>query len=133
MGPRKPRQPAGLGKAGAALWRSMIGQLQVDGLVPDAREVEWLTLACLERDQLAQLMAALAGQPLTVLGSARQMVAHPLVAECRSSRTTVAGLLARVGLEDPLAVEKSGSGSRTTSSSARKAALARHHGRGRVS
>jgi phage terminase small subunit len=124
----KPRQPKGLGSVGAALWRSMIAQLAADGLVPDAREVEWLTLACLERDQLAQLMAALEGEPLTVFGSARQRVAHPLVSECRQSRNAIAALLARVGLEDPLAADKGGSGSRTTSQSARRAALTRHHG-----
>ena len=126
MSSGKPRQPAGLGKAGAALWRSLIGQLDADGLLPDAREVEWLTLACMERDVLAALMSALEGQPLTVLGSARQMVAHPLIGECRSSRTSIAALLGRIGLVDPAAEERTGSGSRTTSQSARRAALARY-------
>ena len=71
----------------------------------------------------------LEGEPLTVLGSARQLVAHPLVGECRQSRNAIAALLARVGLEDPLAADRGGSGSRTTSQSARRAALTRHHGR----
>lgn len=130
MGTSKPRQPAGLGKAGAALWRSLVGQLDSDGLLPDAREVEWLTMACMERDQLAHLMDALKGEPLTVLGSAKQLVAHPLVGECRQSRNAIAGLLARIGLEDPQAAEGVGSGSRTTSQSARRAALTRHYGKG---
>jgi hypothetical protein len=41
------------------LWRSLIGQLDADGWLPEAREVEWLTLACMEREVLAALMAAL--------------------------------------------------------------------------
>lgn len=125
----KPRQPSGLGKAGAALWRAILGQLDDDGLVPDAREQQWLALACREADQLAAVEAALAGQSLTTLGSAKQLVAHPLLGECRASRQVIAGLLARVGLDDPLAVASGGSGSRTTTAAGRRAALIRHHGR----
>lgn len=121
--------PRGLGDAGKALWRAITGQLEGDGLTPDARESIWLELAAREADQLATIESALAGEALIVRGSRGQDVSHPLLAEARSSRQTIAALLARVGLEDPASVVV-GRGSRTTSTSARRAAHVRHHGRG---
>lgn len=119
--------PAGLGKAGRALWRDIARQIADDGLVLDARELRWLRDACFEADQLAVLEAELAGAALVVKGSQNQPVAHPLIGEARRCRVTIAGLLARIGLEDPNASVGSGRGSRTTSESARAAAMTRHH------
>jgi hypothetical protein len=129
MAAKKPKTPSNLRESGANLWRSIVAQVSADGLVLDARELRWLHDACDEADQLAALMVALAGAELTVLGSQRQPVANPLIGEARRCRVTIAGLLARVGLEDPEAVAAgSGRGSRTTSTAARRAALTRHYG-----
>jgi hypothetical protein len=128
MAAKKPRTPSNLRESGSSLWRSIVNQVSADGLVLDARELRWLHDACDEADQLAALMVALADAPLTVLGSQRQPVANPLIGEARRCRVTIAGLLARVGLEDPEAAAGSGRGSRTTSTAARRAALTRHYG-----
>jgi hypothetical protein len=111
-----------------ALWRSMTRQVAGDGLQLDARELSVLTAACREADMLTRIEAALVDQPMTCRGAQNQLVAHPLLGEARRSRTTIAGLLKAIGLEDPLLAGKSGSGSRTTSWQARDAAQARHRG-----
>jgi hypothetical protein len=53
-------------------------------------------------------------------------VAHPLIGEARRSRTTIHSLLKQIGLEDPGAAAPVGRGGRTTSTSARHAAMTRH-------
>ena len=128
MAAKKPRAPANLCEPGATLWRSIVAQVAADGLVLDARELRWLHDACDEADQLDALMVALADAPLTVLGSQRQPVANPLIGEARRCRVTIAGLLARMGLEDPDVAAGGGRGSRTTSMSARGAANSRYYG-----
>lgn len=124
---RKQRRPAGLGTEGAMLWDEVTQQLAGDGMVLDARERRWLLDACREADVCADIAAALKGQPRTVPGSQGQLVAHPLLAELRMHRTTLSQLLARVNTAEPDAA--SGRGSKTTSDSARRAAMIRHHGR----
>lgn len=121
-----PRAPRELGKAGRALWRDVAGQMAEDGLVPDRREQRYLLLACSEQDELAALEAELATLPKIVRGSQGQDVANPLIAECRRSRTFIATMLGKIELFDSTADRGSGSGSRTTSWSARAAANARH-------
>ncbi len=74
------------------------------------------------------LMTHLEGAPRVVRGSQGQDVAHPLVSEIRQHRVVLGGLLARVSTIDPRDAAGTGSGSRTTSTSARAAALTRHHG-----
>lgn len=128
MAAKKPRAPANLSESGANLWRAIVAQVSEDGLVLDARELRWLHDACREADQLALLEAALEVAPLMVLGSQRQPVANPMIGEARRCRVTIAGLLARVGLDDPEVAAGTGRGSRTTSTSARRAALARYGG-----
>jgi hypothetical protein len=91
----------------------------------DRRELELLRSACAEADMLAQITAELEGEPMTVRGAQGQLVAHPLLGEARRSRTTVHSLLKQIGLDDP-AEEKPGRGSRTTSTTARAAAMARY-------
>lgn len=126
MTARKSRKPAGLGPEGARLWGEMVAEMAEDGLVPDARERRWLLDACREADMVADLMAALEGESRVVRGSQGQPVAHPLIGELRLHRQVLGGLLARVSTADPR--DAAGSGSRTTSTSARAAALARHRG-----
>lgn len=74
---------------------------------------------------LAQISAALEGQPMTVRGAQGQPVAHPLLGEARRSRAAIHSLLRQIGLEDPDA-GKVGRGGRTTSTAARAAAMTRH-------
>jgi hypothetical protein len=119
--------PTGIGHAGGTLWIAIVGQAAEDGLALDARELRWLRDAAAEADQLARIEAALAGAELEVIGSTGQPRAHPMLAEASRSRSIIAALLGRLGLVDP-ADARPGSGSRTTSASARRAALIRHHG-----
>jgi hypothetical protein len=128
MTARKPRKPAGLGPEGAALWGGVVQEMADDGLVLDARERRWLLDAAREADMIKELMAAMVGAPFMVRGSQGQDVAHPLIGELRQHRQTLAALLARVKLDDPREAAGTGTGSRTTSTQARTAALTRHHG-----
>jgi len=123
-----PEPPTGLAQAGRTLWASIIGQAANDGLELDARELRWLRDAAAEADQLARIEAALAVTALQVVGSTGQPRGHPMLAEASRSRSTIAALLARLGLDDPGVAAGRGSGWRTTSASARHAALVRHHG-----
>ena len=118
--------PQGLGPAGKRLWRSIAAQVAADGAVLDAREVAWLGLAAAEADELDAIEQALAGQARMVLGAQGQAAAHPLIGEARRSRAAIAAWLRLLDLADPAAVGV-GRGGRTTSTSARAAANARHY------
>lgn len=128
MSVKSARAPRDLGSGGRRLWREIAAQVASDGLEMDARELELLRSACREADMLAEIEAALVDQPMTVRGAQGQMVAHPLLGEARRSRQTIASLLKQIGLQDPAEVKR-GSGSRTTSTSARAAAFIRHDSR----
>lgn len=124
--------PAGLRVAGKGLWRDVAKQWADDELTPDARERRLLADACHEADLLAvleaELDAAQAEDRMIVRGSQGQPVAHPFVSEARASRGSIRAALSKLGFQDPDA-EKVGRGGRTTSASARAAAMVRHHGR----
>jgi hypothetical protein len=124
-GTKAPAVPAGLGAAGRGLWREINAQVVDDGLELDARERRWLLLACCEADQLARVEQALDDADLVVKGSMGQPVANSLLGEATRGRQVIAGLLARLRIDDPLAVGV-GRGSRTTPTAARAAAFARH-------
>jgi len=109
------------------LWRELASQVAEDGLQMDKRELELLRAACREADMLAQIEDGLVDQPMVVRGAQGQLVAHPLLSEARRSRAQIASLLGKIGLEDPM-VGAVGRGGRTTSTSARRAALSRHYG-----
>jgi hypothetical protein len=123
---KRTRKPAGLGPDGAQLWAEVVAEMASDGIVPTSRDRRWLADACATADRVADLEAALAGQPRVVLGSQKQLVAHPLIAEIRMHRTTLATLLARVEMTAQDAVAAPGVQGRFTSATARSAALARH-------
>lgn len=82
------RQPAGLGKAGRALWRSITGEWELD-----PRELALLSAACRQSDDVAALEAALATDGLVTLGSAGQPRMNAVITELRQSRMAVAKLL----------------------------------------
>ena len=56
--------------------------------------------ACKVSDRIAELEAGMAGQPLTVLGSARQLTIHPLIAEIRAQQAHKAALMRQLQLPD---------------------------------
>jgi hypothetical protein len=85
--------PADLEGPGRDLWGRVVGEFD---LGPD--EVGALIEACRTTDELDDLRVALRGQPLTVLGSTGQTVAHPLLAEVRRHREVLARLLERLNL-----------------------------------
>jgi hypothetical protein len=120
--------PSGLGAAGRELWEQIATQLADDGLTLDSREARFLRDACFQADDLARIEAELDGAELTVRGSQGQPVANSLLSEATRARTTIATLLARLELTDPAVAASTGRGSRTTSTSARRAAMIRHHG-----
>jgi P27 family predicted phage terminase small subunit len=128
MSTKPARTPKNLAPEGRALWRAIASQVAEDGLELDQRELKLLESACREQDMLSRIEAALVDAPLTVKGAQSQMVAHPLIGEARRSRAQIASLLKAIGLDDPSLAASSGRGSRTTSTSARRAALTRHYG-----
>lgn len=125
--------PAGLQRAGERLWRGILADFDALDIEPDARDLRWLEDAARLADGITRLEAALADAPLTVRGSHGGTVAHPLLAELRQARGLLALTLRRLDLSEPdeaatavnLATGRSGRGSATTSTAARKAAAAR--------
>jgi len=125
----KLAHPPGLAAEGVQLWQEITDELAASGLVLDARERRWLLDACREADLAAAIAASLEGQPHVVMGSTKQPVAHPLIAELRQHRLATSMLLARLRLDDP--ADASGSGPhRYDSTHAREAAYARWRARG---
>jgi hypothetical protein len=117
--------PASLEIEGRALWRDIAAQVASDGLELDARERRWLRDACAEADVVATLSAGLVDAPLMVRGSQGQDVINPVFSGVRQHREALGRLLARLDLDEPDA-EPVGRGGRTTSTSARAAALSRY-------
>lgn len=69
-------------------------------LEAEPHKVEILSHACRVTDRIAELESAQRSEPLTVLGSARQLTIHPLIAEARFQRGLLAQLLSKLGLPD---------------------------------
>ena len=93
----KPRveRPRGLGIDGARLWKRVTEayELRVD-------ELAVLEMAAKTADTIAQLEAAMAGQPLVVAGSMGQQREHPLLSEARQQRAAASRLLKQLNLPD---------------------------------
>jgi hypothetical protein len=92
------KPPAGLGRAGKALWRAIDADLVRQRLELDAREVSWLTEACRVADRVAELEAAVDRDGVVASGSKGQPVPHPALREARLQRDQAARLLARLDL-----------------------------------
>lgn len=95
--PAIPRAPRGLGKAGKEVWRSVHTVFDFEA---EPHLLAILEQACRTRDEIDRLEAAMEGQPYTVLGSAKQVQVHPLVAEAGFQRKALAELLSRISLPD---------------------------------
>ncbi len=92
-----PRAPRGLGSAGKALWRLVH---QTFSFEDEPHLLAILEEACKVRDVIEALDAAMQGEPMTVLGSARQLTIHPLISQAGAERSRLASLLKAIGLPD---------------------------------
>lgn len=92
-----PRQPRGLGAAGARFWKETVA---VFDFSEESGKLLMLEHACRVTDVIAALEKAAAGAPLTVLGSARQQTINPLISEIRFQRGLLAQLVAKLGLPE---------------------------------
>ncbi|KRC85204.1 hypothetical protein ASE25_19330 [Terrabacter sp. Root85] len=125
--------PEALCTPGERLWRGILADFDALGVEPDARDLRWLEDAARLADHIDRLEAALAAAPLTARGSHGGTIVNPLIPELRQTRALLALTLRRLDLSEPdeegavvnLATGRSGIGSATTSTAARKAAAAR--------
>ena len=99
----KPTAPKGLGDAGKALWRDVLGKYELR-----ADELRILEDACRERDLLTRLEDGMVGANLVVRGSQGQDVIHPIVSELRQHRATFASLIRQLKLPDESGSSDSG-------------------------
>ncbi|PQE02568.1 hypothetical protein CYL16_03330 [Mycobacterium sp. EPG1] len=90
------QKPRGLKAAGTRLWTTVNAEFDLDN---EPHKLEILTHACRVSDTVAQLERAAAKEPLTAVGSAKQLVIHPLIAEVRAQRALLAQLIARLNFE----------------------------------
>jgi phage terminase small subunit len=95
-----PHAPEGLGRAGEALWKSILSDLD-EGWELDARELHLLERACRIADELSDLEAAVDRDGATVAGSRGQTVVHPALAEARQLRLAQLRLLSAIEMVDP--------------------------------
>ncbi|MDT5048793.1 MAG: hypothetical protein QOG75_4687 [Mycobacterium sp.] len=107
------RSPAGLAKAGKALWKSMHDEFD---FAEEPHKLQLLAQTC----RVADIVAELDEAPLTVKGSMGQVVISPFIAEARAQRALLAQLIGRLGLPDTdeIQAEKSERLSRTRRHSA---------------
>lgn len=91
--------PKGLEYQGQKLWKSVVDEFD---LAAEPHKLRILFDACKTADLIDQLEKGMSGEPLTVLGSARQRTIHPLVSELRFARGLLAQLLARLNFEDSI-------------------------------
>lgn len=89
------RAPAGLGKAGRALWRQITATYDLD-----AAERPLVEQACQLADRVAELEDQIATDGLMVAGSTGQPRLHPAVAEARQTRVALARCLGQVAFPD---------------------------------
>jgi hypothetical protein len=92
---KNPAPPKGLAAGGLDLWRQIIklGPFRADHL-------RLLSDACREADLIDRLEEELRTAPTTVLGSMKQTVEHPHVAEIRQHRMSLRYLLKALDLPD---------------------------------
>lgn len=87
--------PKGLSVGGKRCWKQVTSAYD---LRPDERIL--LENACRTVDRIAELDAAMVGQPLISKGSMGQEREHPLLSEARQQRTLLRQLFAQLKLPD---------------------------------
>ncbi len=92
--------------SGEALVARIRAEMAEEGLEPDAREVELLTLASDLQDRIVELEAAVAREGMTTVTKGGLVRLHPAVSEVRQTRQSLARVLAGVqiteGAKDPV-------------------------------
>ncbi|SUA04012.1 Uncharacterised protein [Mycolicibacterium fortuitum] len=86
--------PKGMGYQGKKLWQSVTAEFGDLEEEPDKLRI--LYDACKTADLVDELEKGRAGEPLMVLGSARQKTISPLISELRYQRGLLAQLIARL-------------------------------------
>ena len=100
MSTTKVAVPKGLRREGAALYRSIAGDLD-PGLEFDAVELDTLRRACELADLAADLKADVAQRGLYVIGSRNQEVANPSVGRLAQVQRSITAMTARLKLSPP--------------------------------
>jgi len=90
------RAPNGLKTAGKRLWRAITADLEARGLALSPSQAAVLEAACRQADVVARLEQEAAEMPTVVLGSTRQPVVNPVIAEARQGRALFGQLLSRL-------------------------------------
>ena len=91
--------PTGLGPRGRSLWKSITEGLPEHWEL-DEREVEILTLAARQADDLEALEKAIRDEGTMATGSKGQPVLHPAVGEAGQAHLTISRLLGALSLPD---------------------------------
>lgn len=86
--------------SGAALVARIRADMVAEGLEPDGREVELLSLAEDLQDRIVELEAAITAEGLTSVSKGGLVRLHPAVAEVRQTRAALARVLSGVQLQD---------------------------------
>ena len=94
---KKPLVEAPLGAALVARIRS---EMKSQGLEPDGREEELLTLAEGLQDRIVELESAIAADGLTSVSKTGVVHLHPAVHESRQTRAALARVLSGIQMED---------------------------------
>jgi phage terminase small subunit len=114
-----PRCPSGVGAAGRALWKRIVGDVAPE-LELDQRDLAVLSRAAKTADRIAELDAAIERDGLVLVNSKGDTRLHPAAAELRLNEASLARLLGGIDLDDAAAGSQSG-----VSRRARKAAQER--------
>lgn len=96
----KPRQPSGLGAAGKALWRDLVGRYEFD-----PAELAVVVAACRQSDDIALLEAQIRKSGASAVGSTGQVRLAQAIPEVRQGRLALAHLLRQLALPVEGAVE----------------------------
>jgi hypothetical protein len=94
--PKKPKPPANLGAAGAALWAHTTTEYLLE-----PSEVPMLEAACRQADDVAALEAAIERDGLIVAGSAGQPRLNAAVTEVRQGRIALQKLIGAIAFPNP--------------------------------
>ena len=92
---RSEPTPKGLAVGGRRCWKQVVSAYK---LRPD--ELILLENACRTIDRIAELDAAMVGEPLVTKGSMGQVREHPLLAEARMQRALLRQTFAQLKLPD---------------------------------
>jgi hypothetical protein len=86
--------------AGAELVDRIVAEMNAAGLEPDGKERELLSIAEGLADRLAELEVCVATDALCTVLSSGRVVANPVVAESRMTRTSLATVLGKISMDE---------------------------------